>query len=123
MVFAPPDLSALTGSGAYMRMRQIIIVDDNKSTGVVLRKALEREDYQVLVVACEEDAIIRFRIKKTGLVMINQTCRKHSGWRIFNNVKLVYPEMPLMLYFLDNFRPAATLGVVQAAAEALRHRP
>jgi hypothetical protein len=31
--------------------------------------------------------------------------------------------MPLMLYFLDNFRPAATLGVVQAAAEALRHRP
>ncbi len=103
-------------------MCQIIIIDDNQTTGIFLKKALEREAHQVMLVAYEEDAIIRFKRNKTALVMINQTCRQYSGWKIFNQVKLFYPEMPLMLCLLNSIGPADTLGVVKAVEEVLRHR-
>lgn len=95
-------------------MNEIIIVDDNQTTGVFLKQALERKAYQTELVPYEEEAILRFKPDKTKLVMINQACRKHSGWQIFNQVKLFYPDMPLMLYFLDNFRLSDAHGVVQA---------
>lgn len=104
-------------------MCQIIIVDDNQSTGVILKQALQREAHQVILVPCEDDAIFRFKVNRTRLVMINQTCREYSGWKIFNHVKLFHPEMPLMLYFLDSFRMVDMVGVLQAVREALRRRP
>lgn len=102
-------------------MDQIIIVDDNNSKGAFLKQVLEREDHQVIHVPCETNAVFRFKRHATNLVMINHTCREHSGWQIFNHVKLFYPEIPLMLYFLDSFRLADTDGIIQAVTQALRH--
>ena len=100
-------------------MAKIIIVDDNRSMGAFLKKALEYEAHQVILVAHEQDAIVSFRVCGANLVMINQSCRQHCGWAIFNYLKYINSQMPLMLYVLDNYRPAGTAWVIQALNETL----
>jgi ActR/RegA family two-component response regulator len=100
-------------------MAKIIIVDDNRSMGAFLKKALEYEAHQVILVPHEQDAIVSFRVCGANLVMINQSCRQHSGWTIFNHLKHINSQMPLMLYVLDNYRPAGTAWVIQALNETL----
>jgi DNA-binding response OmpR family regulator len=90
-------------------MAKIIIVDDNRSMGTFLKKALEREAHQVTLVPEEHDAIASFKVCGANLVMINQSCRQHSGWTIFNHLKHINSQMPLMLYLLDNYRTFSTL--------------
>lgn len=100
-------------------MAKIIIIDDNRATGAFLKIALEQEDFQVTLVAQERDAIVRYKVCNACLVMINQTCRQCGGWTIFNDIKRIDGEMPLMLYFLTNFRLADIAWIIRAVKEAL----
>ncbi len=103
-------------------MAKIIIVDDNRSMGAFLKKALEYEAHQVTLVPRAQDAIASFRVRGANLVMINQNCREQSGWTIFNHLKHINSQMPLMLYLLDNYRPGGTVGIIQALNAALSCR-
>ena len=103
-------------------MVKIILIDDNRSTGVLLKMILEQETFQVSLVADERDAIASYKVCSAHLMMINQTCRQCSGWTIFNDIKRIDGEMPLMLYFLKDCRPSDTDWIILAVREALFRR-
>ena len=78
-------------------MAKIIIMDDNRSTGILLKRALEREDHQVYLVADWQGLSAIIKDPTIDLVLIHQ---EDSEWTAFNQFKMVHQDIPAMLYVM-----------------------
>lgn len=97
-------------------MARIIIVDENKATGILLRKALEREDHQVGLVANWQGLSANMADPSIDLVLIHQ---EDSEWTTFNQFKQTHQDTPAMLYVMPDYGWTSTGWIVKAVQEAL----
>lgn len=97
-------------------MAKIIIVDENKLTGALLRKALEREDHQVGLVTNWQSLSASMEDSAIDLVLIHQ---EDSEWTTFNQFKHKHQDTPAMLYVMPDFGWTSMGWIVKAVQEAL----
>jgi DNA-binding NtrC family response regulator len=100
-------------------MTRIVIMDDNRSAGILLKKALEHDDHQVDLVASWNELGRKTVHPPIDLVLIHQAHQQNSGWRAFNQFKCINHNIPAMLYVLPDFRRASMTWIVKAVQEAL----
>ncbi len=102
-------------------MAKIIIIDDNRSTGVLLKRALEREDHQ----ACLFNNLQKFSADTedptVDLVLIHQTHQEDFGWTAFNQFKSTHQDTPAMLYAMPDYSWTSMDWINKAVQEALAH--
>lgn len=97
-------------------MAKIIIVDENKLTGVLLRKALEREDHQVGLVTNWHSLTASMEDPTIDLVLIHQ---EDSEWTTFNQFKHTHQGTPALPYVMPDFGWTGMGWIVKAVREAL----
>lgn len=97
-------------------MAKIIIVDENKLTGILLRKALEREDHQVGLVTNWQSLSASMKDPTIDLVLIHQ---EDAEWTTFNQFKHTHQDTPAMLYVMPDYGWASRGWIVKAVQEAL----
>ena len=97
-------------------MAKIIIMDDNRSTGILLKRALEREDHQVCLVADWQGLSANIEDPTIDLVLIHQ---EDSQWTTFNQFKVTHQDIPAMLYVMRDYSLTSMVWIVKAAQEAL----
>lgn len=100
-------------------MPQIVIIDDNRSAGALLRKALERELYHVHLVDHWRRLASQHGQRKVDLVLIRQTRNQDSAWCQFNDFKRDNRHIPAMIYVLPDYQPASMEWIVKAVREVL----
>ena len=97
-------------------MAKIIIMDDNRSTGILLKRALEREDHQVYLVADWQGLSAIIKDPTIDLVLIHQ---EDSEWTAFNQFKMVHQDIPAMLYVMRDYSLTRMVWIMKAVQEAL----
>ncbi|MGD9368580.1 MAG: hypothetical protein PVH87_22965 [Desulfobacteraceae bacterium] len=97
-------------------MAKIVIMDDNRSTNVLLKRALECEDHQVCLVANWQGLSANIKDPGIDLVLIHQ---EDSEWTAFNQFKITHQDIPAMLYVMRDYSLTGTVWIVKAVQEAL----
>lgn len=97
-------------------MARIVMMDDNRSTGALLKRVLEREAHQVCRVASWQALSAIIKEPTIDLVLIHQD---DSQWTTFNRFKNSHRDIPAMLYVLRNHSLTSTVWIVKAVHEAL----
>ena len=97
-------------------MARIVIMDDNRSSGASLKRALEREDHQICLVADWQGLSAIIEDPAVDLVLIHQD---DSQWTAFNRFKITHQDIPAMLYVMRDSGLAGTVWIVKAVREAL----
>lgn len=97
-------------------MAKIVLMDDNKSTGALLKRALEREDHQVRLIANWRELSEIIKDPVVDLVLIHQD---DSQWTAFNRFKITHQDIPAMLYVMRDHRLTNTVWIVSAVQDAL----
>lgn len=100
-------------------MAGIIIVDDNRSAGAFLKKALEYEDHQVRLVDNWKGITANALDSSIDIVLIHQSHQNNDGWTAFNQFKRTHPQIPAMLYVLPDYRWTSANWIVKAVQESL----
>ncbi len=100
-------------------MANILIVDDNKSLGALLKKELELEDHRVLISASNLLSIMHSSDLFVDLVLINQINQNNSGWVIFNQFKRMNADIPALLYVSGSYGRTNITWIIKAVREAL----
>lgn len=93
----------------------MIILDNNRSTGVLLKRALERENHQVGLVANWQGLSANIEDAGIDLVLIH---REDSQWTAFNKFKITHKDSPAMLYVMRDHR-LSMVWIVKAVQEVL----
>lgn len=96
-------------------MARIIILDNNRSTGVLLKRALERENHRVGLVADWQGLSANIEDSSIDLVLIH---REDSEWTAFNKFKITHKDNPAMLYVMRDYS-LSMVWIVKAVQEAL----
>ncbi len=97
-------------------MARIAMMDDNRSTGVLLKRALEREDHHVCLVTDWHGLSAVIADPAVDLVLIHQD---DSQWTAFNRFKITHQDIPAMLYAMRDDSLTCTVWIVKAVQEAL----
>ena len=97
-------------------MAKIIIMDDNRSTSVLLKKALEQEDHHVGLVGDWQGLSASIEDPTIDLVLIHHD---DSAWTAFNQFKSSHQDIPAMLYVMRDYHLTSMVWVVKAVQEAL----
>ena len=111
----------LDGSGAKNKRRhmaKIIILDDNHASSAFLKIILTRHWHRVSRTADIQEVTNYPSNSTPELVLINQAFRNHSGWEMFNHLKLTAPHIPAMVYGIDQLN-AANADWIFKAVEAV----
>lgn len=76
----------------------ILIVDDNEMTRETLRVILRSEHYNVIGEAVDGDAAYEMAIKlRPNIILLDVVMPKVSGLEALKNIKLVMPEVLIMM--------------------------
>ncbi len=97
-------------------MAKIVIMDDNRSTGALLKIALEREDHRICLVANWKGLSAIIEDPTVDLVLIHQD---DSQWTAFNRFKNTHQDIPAMLYVMRDISFTSTVWIVKAVQAAL----
>lgn len=102
-------------------MARIIIIDNDRSAGTLLKKALERELHFVIL-RDGWKGLKQYLVNQTiDLVLIRQTHQNNSAWRQFNQFIREFKHIPAMVYALPDYQWTSTSWIVKAVQEALPH--
>ncbi len=97
-------------------MAKIMIMDDNRSTGTLLKKALEREDHQADLLDTWQGLSENIEDPSIDIVLIHQD---DSEWTTFNRFKSTHQDIPAMLYVMRDYSLANMVWIVKAVQNAL----
>jgi DNA-binding NtrC family response regulator len=100
-------------------MANIVIMDDNRSAGVLLKRALELEAHQVCLVANWHGLSVKIEDPPLDLVLIHQDHQEDFGWTAFNQFKHTHQDIPAMLYVMPDYSSTNMCWIVKAVQEAL----
>ena len=95
-------------------MAKIIIIDDNRASSAFLKIILTRHWHRVSRTADIQDVTNHPSNSTPDLVLINQASRNYSGWKMFNYLKRIAPQIPAMVYGLDQLNAANADWIVKA---------
>jgi DNA-binding response OmpR family regulator len=103
-------------------MAVILIVDENTSVGVLLKRELKAHGHQVFAVDSVENPMFSSILALTDLIMINKACKNDSGWDIFNKLDDGHQSAAAMVYVLESWSQISVRWIIAAAQEALKCR-
>jgi DNA-binding NtrC family response regulator len=101
-------------------MASVMIIDDNRSTSAFLKMALMRNRHQVRRTEDIRQALFSSANAAPDLVLINQSLKDFSGWKIFNDLKQSAPELPAMVYVLEGNRVDSARWICKAVEAACK---
>lgn len=101
----------------------ILVVDDDLDTVDMLRLVLKRASYEVTTATSWEEVSDRLTLaarenKKFGLVILDIMMPGHSGFDIFNSLKMILHPMPPVIFLtakssIDVMIQASDMGAVK----------
>lgn len=83
-------------------MASVLIIDDNRSKSTVLKRSLTGQRHRVRRSQDIWEAIYPRGGAAPDLVLINQAMANSTGWELFYHLKQLAPDLPAMVYVLDN---------------------
>lgn len=103
-------------------MAKILIIDDNKAASAFLKLMLQQHHHQVSRSREVADATQHPRGFNPDLVLIHHAFRNNSGWRVFSDLKQMAPDLPAVVYLLENLSVQSAGWVVRAVEAVMRER-
>ncbi len=91
--------------------RSILIIDDDREMGALIRKVLRRENYRVQVAHSGQEGILMLRRQSFDLIISDLRMPGISGIELIRTAKKIAPETPLILI--------TAFGDIQTYLEAL----
>ncbi len=91
--------------------RSILIIDDDREMGALIRKVLHRENYGVHVAHSGQEGILMLRRQSFDLIISDLRMPGISGIELIRTAKKIAPETPLILI--------TAFGDIQTYLEAL----
>jgi CheY-like chemotaxis protein len=117
----PVDAGPVAVSG---RRGRVLVIDDEKEVGDVLRDLLTREGHDVVVCAEAEDGLARLQQERFDLVVTDLGMPGLSGWEVARRVGLARPGIPVAMItgWGDRIEPAEARarGVGHVVAKPFR---
>lgn len=101
-------------------MTRIAIVDENPSIARQLKHVLEQAGHQATLCRGFTPEPSQTAGGGPDLVLIGQRSHDADGWVCFNQWKETTPDLPLMLYVLDDCRTERMGVLVKAVNQAAR---
>jgi two-component system response regulator GlrR len=91
---------------------KILVVDDDKNLLELLKLRLESENYEVIAVINEEDAVRETKKQVFDLSIIDLQLPNTDGISLMDEVHLINPEMPVIIL--------TAYGSIESAVEAMK---
>jgi DNA-binding NtrC family response regulator len=107
-------------------MASVLIIDDSKATSALLKLSLMHRRHRVRRSQDITEAVHPRGGAVPDLVLINRGVKMNTGWEIFNCLKQLAPNLPTMVYVLeDNCVSSANwiCKAVEAAFEEIDSPP
>jgi two-component system cell cycle sensor histidine kinase/response regulator CckA len=103
--------------------RTILLVDDDKTTTMVLRKMLERIGYRVFWATSAEEALILFRhrLHDINLLITDVVMPKVSGTELARQVRAAQPNIPVL--FISGLLPERAVLIESNSQQAFLPKP
>jgi CheY-like chemotaxis protein len=77
--------------------KRILVVDDDQSVRMSLKKVLEGAGYEVVLAAGGLEAAVRFEPGRVDLLMLDLNLPNQSGWDVFERLTTQYPFVPVII--------------------------
>jgi DNA-binding NtrC family response regulator len=100
-------------------MARIIIIDNNRSAGALLKKALEHELHYVNLADDWRGLKQYLKNQTIDLVLIRQKHQSNSAWLQFNQLKDENKHIPAMIYVLPDYQWTSIEWIVKAVHEVV----
>ncbi len=95
-------------------MAKIVILDDVKDAGILIKKILERKGHEVTPFTEEEDAINFVRNDNVDLAILDIKLKKMTGVEVLEEMKKIDPNIKAMILTgyptIDTARQTLALG-------------
>ena len=95
-------------------MAKIIVLDDVKDAGILIKKILEKKGHEVIPFTEEEEAIDYVRNDKVDLAILDIKLKKMTGVEVLEELKKIDPEIKAMMLTgyptIDTARQTLALG-------------
>lgn len=82
-------------------MANILIIDDNKAASAYLKLTLLRQDHKISRSMDIQDAVNPVDGVFPDLVLINHAYNDYSGWKTFDYLKQIVPNLAAVVYMLE----------------------
>lgn len=100
-------------------MATILIVDCSRPKAAYLKMALTRDGHEVDCCAALNDEVSTASSGGLDLILVNLEPDSRTGWEIFFELKRRAPDIPVMLYVMDQMEASAVRWIVSAVDEAV----
>ncbi len=107
----PPDTMTQEYAPTEQRSRSILIIDDDREMGALIRKVLRRENYTVHVADNGRQGILLLQRQSFDLIISDLRMPGMSGLELIRAAKKIAPKTPLILI--------TAFGDIQTYLEAL----
>jgi DNA-binding response OmpR family regulator len=98
-------------------MATILVLDDERDSGVLIQRVLKRKGYEVSTFSEEEQAIAFARSNPVDLAILDIKLKKMSGIEVLEELKRINPAMHAMMLTgfptLETAKRAVSLGAEQ----------
>jgi len=95
-------------------MAKIIVLDDVKDAGILIKKILEKKGQEVIPFTEEEEAIDYVKNNKVDLAILDIKLKKMTGVEVLEELKKIDPEIKAMMLTgyptIDTARQTLALG-------------
>lgn len=77
--------------------KTILLVDDDQSVRESLGKALEGENFDVILASNGQEALAKFDPSQVDLVLLDLMMPVQGGWRTFEELNAMNPFLPIII--------------------------
>jgi CheY-like chemotaxis protein len=77
--------------------KRILVVDDDESVRMSLKKVLEGAGYEVVLAGGGLEAATRFEPERIDLLLLDLNLPNQSGWDVFEQLTTHYPFVPVII--------------------------
>ncbi len=77
-------------------MKSVLVVDDDRSVGNMIRGALDEFDIQIQCVTSAEDALQRLAESQPDVMLLDYVLPKMSGLDALSSIRKTHPDMPII---------------------------
>jgi DNA-binding NtrC family response regulator len=95
-------------------MAKIMIIDDNEATSAFLKLSLMRRRHKAIRCVDIDNAMNPTSDFVPDLVLINQAVNNYCGWHEFCLLKKVAPDLPALVYALEQLTVANVDWIIRA---------
>jgi DNA-binding NtrC family response regulator len=91
-----------------------MIIDENETASAFLKLSLMRRRHKVIRCLDIDNAMNPTSAFVPDLVLINQAMNNYSGWHEFSSLKKIVPDLPALVYALEQLTVANVDWIIRA---------